>query len=833
MRALAVCRLLVIACTLALPAGPVWAAGDPPIARDDTAATNEDTSVDIIVLSNDSDPEGEALTIISISNGPAHGTAVVKSGPGYQYIEYTPAPNWNGTDTFDYTIQEGAAGPGTDTATVTVTVNDVQDPPDAVDDSYTIDEGGALNEAAPGVLGNDSDPDGDAIPVSAFDAIGTAGGAVAVNLDGSFTYTPPHPDWNGTDTFSYTITDGNGNFDTATVTVTVNPVNDDPVANDDAATTDEDTPVTIDVLANDTDVDGDTLTVDSVTQGAHGAVANNGTDVTYTPDPNWNGVDTFTYTVSDGNGGTDTATVTVTVNPVNDAPDAVDDSYTIAEGTVLNEAAPGVLGNDTDVDGDLLSVVVFQTPSNQGGTVVMNPDGSFTYTPPDPDWYGTDTFTYVIGDGNGGGDTGTVTVTVTNVPDPPAANDDEDATDENTPVDISVLANDSDADNLNGPPDEDPLTITSVTSPGHGTAVIIGSVPNQMIRYTPDPSYHGWDTFQYTLTDANGLTASATVDVLVVNVLDPPTAEDDAATTPEDTPVDIDVLDNDTDPMNAALHVVQVFPPSHGTAQVLANGRVRYTPEPNWTGTDTFAYMVSNLVAVDIATVEVTVLPVNDSPVAVDDSAATNMNAAVDIPVLANDTDVDGDALSIQSFTQGAHGTVSQLGAQLRYTPNAFFTGTDTFTYTVSDGHGGTDSATVTVTVNFVPFDVIIDNPAATLINKWTVVAGGGCWGANYALGGSSKSIARYRPNLPVAGLYDVYLWYVADAKKGATAAVKVFQSSVPQTHAFAVDQRLHGSKWVHIGRFPFLAGEDGYVEIQGKKVCADAVKFTCVGPLP
>ncbi len=695
-------------------AGLVRAGGDPPIARDDTATTNEDTAADIIVLANDSDPEGEALVITRILNGPSHGTAEIMVGPDYQYIRYTPDPDWNGTDTFDYEIRE-ATGTGTDTATVTVTVNEVQDPPDAVDDRYTIDEGGSLNEAAPGVLGNDSDPDGDPLTVASFQNPSAQGGTVAVNPDGSFTYAPPDPDWNGTDTFTYTIDDGNGNSDMATVTVVVNPVNDPPVAADDEATTDEDTSVLIDVLANDTDVDGDTLTIESVTAPANGTAAIEDGKVRYTPDPDWSGTDTFDYTVSDGNGGSDTATVTVTVEPVNDDPYAADDDYSMDEGGTLNEAAPGVLANDSDIDGDTITVTDFQTPSDQGGTVAVNADGSFTYTPPDPNWYGTDTFTYTIGDGNGGSDTATVTITVNNVPEAPIASDDGDATDHNTPVDINVLGNDSDPDNIGGPPDEDPLTITEVSEPAHGTAAIIGTVPNQMIRYTPDPSYHGWDSFTYTLTDADGLTDTATVDVLVVNVLSPPTAVDDEAATPEDTPVVVPVLDNDTDPMGAALFIHEVFAPSHGTALPLPDGSIRYTPDLNFHGTDTFAYMVTNLVGVDIGIVTVTVNPANDAPVAVDDAATTQEDTAVDINVLANDTDVDGDALSIESFTQGAHGTVTQVGSQLRYSPNADWNGTDTFTYTASDGNGGSDAATVTITVapvNDPP--VAADDAAAT-----------------------------------------------------------------------------------------------------------------------
>src|SRR5205807_1576670 len=166
----------------------------------------------------------------------------------------------------------------------------------------------------------DTDVDGDALTVTGVTQ--GAHGAVAINADGTLTYTPG-ADFNGSDSFNYTVSDGHGGTATAPVTVTGNPGNDAPVARDDAAATDEDTAVTVNVLANDTDVDGDALTVTGVTQGAHGAVVLN-TDgtLTYAPGANFNGIDRFTYTVSDGHGGTATATVTVPVNPVNDPPTA-------------------------------------------------------------------------------------------------------------------------------------------------------------------------------------------------------------------------------------------------------------------------------------------------------------------------------------------------------------------------------------------------------------------------------------------------------------------------------------------------------------------------------
>jgi VCBS repeat-containing protein len=200
----------------------------------------------------------------------------------------------------------------------------VNNPPVAEDDVATTDEDNPVTVAALGVLDNDSDPDvGDTLSVTAVDTSGTVGVVSAWDADGSFTYDPNgqfeylQAGGSATDSFTYMVSDGYGGTDTAAGTVTVNGVNDAPVAGNDSAVTYEDTPVIIDVLNNDSDVDvGDTLTVDSVTQGTNGSIINNGGNITYTPAPGFSGNDSFTYTVNDGNGGTDTATVYVDVTVI-------------------------------------------------------------------------------------------------------------------------------------------------------------------------------------------------------------------------------------------------------------------------------------------------------------------------------------------------------------------------------------------------------------------------------------------------------------------------------------------------------------------------------------
>jgi VCBS repeat-containing protein len=277
-----------------------------------------------------------------------------------------------------------------------VTITGVNDPPSAADDAYSVAEDGTLTVPAPGVLGNDGDADSEGVVLTAVRVSGPAHGTVVLNADGSFTYTPA-ADYNGPDAFAYKATDGSLDTNVATVRITVRPVNDAPVAVDDAFATAEDTPLTGHVLGNDSDVDRDHLTAVLVAGPAQAAAFALNADGTfaYTPRRDYAGPDAFTYRASDGTVLSNVATVTLSVTPVNDTPTAVDDTYSTPQGVVLTVAAPGVLGNDSDVDGTITAALV---SGPTGGAVALNANGSFTYTP-SPGFSGTDTFTYRATDG--------------------------------------------------------------------------------------------------------------------------------------------------------------------------------------------------------------------------------------------------------------------------------------------------------------------------------------------------------------------------------------------------------------------------------------------------
>ena len=261
---------------------------------------------------------------------------------------------------------------------------------------------------------------------------------------------------------------------------------------------------------------------------------------------------------------------------------------------------------------------------------------------------------------------------------PPVAADDVATAVEDRTTVIPVLANDSD-------PDGDNLTLDGVGTPAQGFAAVNG---NGTISYTPPAEFSGPDSFTYTVSDGNGGIATATVSVVVAAAGDAPVAVEDLATTREDTPVIIAVLANDSDADGEALSVVAVDALTHGTAAVQADGTIAYTPAANFNGVGGFSYTVSDgNGGTATATVSVTVTPVNDGPVASDDVAATAVNTAVNIPVLANDNDPDGDSLSVTVATAPQHGTVAvNADGTLEYTPAADYRGEDSFTYTIHTG---------------------------------------------------------------------------------------------------------------------------------------------------
>ncbi|GAA0394894.1 hypothetical protein GCM10009133_00070 [Cocleimonas flava] len=538
------------------------------------------------------------------------------------------------------------------------------------------------------VLANDISYSGSALEIILIDELPSHGTATIVSnkikykADAGFT---------GTDTFSYSIADvATGLYeDVATVTVEVAaPTNSAPIAKNDSASAPYNTQIAVNVLENDSDADGDTLSISSVGEAGNGQAVSSGGNIIYTPNTSFTGTDSVSYEISDGNGGTASAVLTITVQSIpNQDPEAKDDSVTTVE---TNEASISVLRNDFDPDGDNLAIIQISQGSN--GTVTHNSNSAFIRYTANTGFLGTDTFTYIISDGNGGTDKALVTIVVTKN-NPPVAVDDNVTTDGINTLRIRVKDNDFDPDN-NGTD----LT-NDYTQPSNGT--VARNTPSTL-DYTPNPTFTGTDTFSYTIQDRSGATATATVFVTVPN--NSPDAVEDVADVDFDKTVLVNVLANDTDPDGDTLSVESIVQPTVGSAVLNNDGTILFNPEGN-IGSITVFYTVSDgRGGTDVAALTVASTDPNDGndayPSITNEVVTTPKNTAIFIDVLANDSDADGDVLILDQISPPDNGTaVKQSGGGVLYTPNPGFVGTDIFYYGVHDGHGHNGSGNVTITV--------------------------------------------------------------------------------------------------------------------------------------
>jgi len=749
-----------------------------PIAVNDNSTTPEATPVTINVISNDSDADGDALTVITLGQ-PGNGSVAIVNNQ----VVYTPNAGFIGVDSFTYVVSDNNGN--STTATVSVNVTNVNKVPTAVDDTRTTPENTPVTIP---VLANDSDTDGDTLSI--VSATNPANGSVSV-VNSDIVYTPNNG-FSGQDTFDYTITDGNGNNVTATVTVNVTDVKMAPNAVNDAETTDENTSVTINVLSNDSDPDGDTLSLVSNTTPGNGTAVISGGNIVYTPAVGFTGVDTFNYTITDTDGNNVTAMVTVTVNDVNYPPAASNDNDTTPENTPVTIS---VLGNDGDIDGDTITITNVSATSNGGSATISG--NNIIYTPANG-FVGTDTFTYTINDGNGNSVTATVTVVVTAVNKDPIAVDDSASTPLNTSVTINVAANDTD-------PDGTATCVNNIVSnPSNGVVSISGSTD---LVYTPNAGFTGTDTFVYTACDANGGTDTATVTVTVGMANQPPVAWNNSATTPVNTPVTMGPVNNDVDPDGDTLTIVSTTNPANGSINVTGN-TVVYTPNPGYVGTDSYTYTISDGNGnTDTATVTVTVVAVNQPPKLTDDNATTPSNTAITMDVTNNDTDPEGDTLTVVSTTNPSNGTVSVTGNNVVYTPNSGYVGVDSYTYTVNDGNGNSATATATVTITSTNQNPIaVDDSAMTpyqtpvTINvaandsdpdgTTTCVSNIASPPSNgSAIIGTNGTDITYTPNAGFTGT-DTFVYTACDAMGGSdTATVTVVVGAANQPPVLTADE--------------------------------------------
>ena len=476
--------------------------------------------------------------------------------------------------------------------------------------------------------------------------------------------------------------------------------NNPPIANDDYAETDANTAIDIDVLANDTDLDsGDTLQILEVSQPENGTVSinSNGT-VHYEPLADFRGIDLFLYMIHDNKDASGVALVTVKVGRNTEPPIVVNDNLEMEWNTALDI---DVLANDTDIDiGDILSVSNVTQPEH--GTTSINVDGSVHYVPV-LDFIGYDNFQYTVMDSGGLSTEGTVMVRVYGPNNPPIANDDYAETDVNTAIDIDILANDTDSDL------EDILQILDVSQPEYG---MITTNFDGTIHYEPLPDFRGMDMFLYMIHDNKDTSGVAAVTVKVGINAEPPIAVNDYLEMEWNTAIDIDVLANDIDiDPGDTLSVSNVTQPEHGTSTINADGSIHYVPSLGFLGYDSFYYTVSDsggLLAE--AWVSIRVYGPNNPPVANDDFVETDANTAIDINVLANDTESDPeDVIFLYDVIPPQNGEITiNFDESIHYEPHPDFVGEDVFQYAVHDYKDVSNIATVTVKVGSVVESPII-----------------------------------------------------------------------------------------------------------------------------
>ncbi len=455
---------------------------DAPTTVTDLATGNEDVPVVLdpaTLLANDSDPEGDALTFLTVGN-PVNGVVTIVA-TGIQFI--APA-NYNGPASFEYTVTDGALS---SVGTVSLTILPVNDGPATVADAATTNEDVAVMISP---LVNDVDLEGDAFSVV---AVGTPGHGTATFANNVVTYTPA-ANYVGPDSFTYSAGDAGGAVSMGTISITVLPVADLPTASPDSFSVVEDTSTLLDVLANDFDVDGETVSLVIAGVPAHGTTSVVSGQVRYTPEANYFGPDTFTYVIADAGGSQGTGVVSITVTPVNDAPVGVADFYTANdEVTITVTAANGVLAND--LDEGALTVNLLSSPTY--GVLVLAADGSFTYTP--DGCVDEDTFTYQAVDTSAL--TSTVTTVTIDLNHAPTGRPDFYTTTEATQIIVGadcnqnvrgVLCNDFDVD-------FDPLTATLTSQPNLGQITFQG---DGSFVYEPNASVSdASDEFTYTVSD--------------------------------------------------------------------------------------------------------------------------------------------------------------------------------------------------------------------------------------------------------------------------------------------------------------------------------------------
>lgn len=584
----------------------------PPIAVPDQFTLNEDAVFGGLLLSNDSHPDGSSFTLDTQAvRSPDNGALELNADGSFTYL---PAANFVGNDSFIYQITDSQGL--TAQALVTLTVLTVNDLPTVLDDSYSTNKNTALSVAAPGVLANDLDIDGDSLVVDSIPVTAPAHGSLQLNTDGSFSYTPVF-NFAGEDAFVYQVSDGQGAVVQAQVKLRIEMTNAAPVAQNDSYQLGEDEPLLVSpangVLANDSDPDGDIVSLVtellSVPENGQLLMAADGS-FQYIPQQDFFGTDSFSYQIKDPSGLISAATVELVVLAKNDAPVVQGSSYSVSQNTLLSVDAPGLLAHVSDVDDQSLSIVVVPASAPTKGTLTLQANGAFSYQPK-PTATGTDSFIYQVKDAAGAISTGTVVITIIASQTPPVIAE----------LRTEIWDNAAQGEVIGQLVVEslEPGQIVSFSILSGNTQGIFGLTPAGVLSVAnPAPLVQlAGSTVVLTVKAQDNAGLSAQINISVKILSTAVTAQNDSYTVQEDTLLvsTTSVLSNDTELRGSGLTASLITQPSHGTLQFNANGQFSYSPAANFNGQDSFVYSAGNGVRTAQATVFITVQAVNDSPV--------------------------------------------------------------------------------------------------------------------------------------------------------------------------------------------------------------------------
>ncbi|WP_435236755.1 tandem-95 repeat protein [Psychromonas sp. PT13] len=643
---------------------------EPTITIDSTLSTNEDNNQTLNFTFDDVDGDTVSATV---STQATNGTASVSGTT----VSYVPNENFFGTDSFTLTLMDNAGF--TTTQVISVTVNSVNDEP-----TITIDSTLSTNEDNNQTLSfTFDDVDGDTVSatVSTQATNGTA------SVSGTTVSYVPNENFFGTDSFTLTLMDNAGFTTTQVISVTVNSVNDEPtITIDSTLSTNEDNNQTLSFTFD--DVDGDTVSATVSTQATNGTASVSGTTVSYVPNENFFGTDSFTLTLMDNAGFTTTQVISVTVNSVNDEPTITIDS-TLSTNEDNNQTLSFTFD---DVDGDTVSATV-STQATNGTASVSGTTVSYV---PNENFFGTDSFTLTLMDNAGFTTTQVISVTVNSVNDEPTITIDSTlSTNEDNNQTLSFTFDDVDGDTVSA---------TVSTQATNGTASVSGTT----VSYVPNENFFGTDSFTLTLMDNAGFTTTQVISVTVNSVNDEPTITiDSTLSTNEDNNQTLSFTFDDVDGDTVSATVSTQA--TNGTASV-SGTTVSYVPNENFFGTDSFTLtLMDNAGFTTTQVISVTVNSVNDEPtITIDSTLSTNEDNNQTLNFTFDD--VDGDTVSATVSTQATNGTASVSGTTVSYVPNENFFGTDSFTLTLMDNAGFTTTQVISVTVNSVN-----DEPTITI----------------------------------------------------------------------------------------------------------------------